>query len=176
MEILSALATIFSDNNRELYTCIKKALSLFKLPTNSGDDERVIIAQFNQESPVNYLLHEIRSTVGDFEPVIDPHHLTQAFFVSTHIDNPRITNQNGSFIITSLYDMEKESSDSPTDGIKASIEQYRAKQGVKVIRYIIPSVLKEIIKLELAHLGINDHYIYPDLEHAADYIKTQYLE
>ncbi|MFL2100364.1 FRG domain-containing protein [Desemzia sp. FAM 23989] len=173
VEIISALAAIDAEKKQELFTLSKEFSNKFSA---SNDNKKDVIAEFNQKDSVKYLLHEIRSTVGDFEPVIDPRHLTQAFFVSTHIDNARISNQNGSFIITSLYDMEKDSLDSSPNGIKSSIEQYRAKHHEKVIRYIIPSALKEIIKLELAHLGINDHHIYPDLEHAATYIKAQYSE
>ncbi|MFL2104976.1 FRG domain-containing protein [Desemzia sp. FAM 23991] len=173
VEILSALAAIDATKKQELFKVSEEFSKKFNV---SNDNSKEVISEFNQTGPVKYLLHEIRSTVGDFEPIIDPRHLTQAFFVSTHIDNPRINNQNGSFIITSLYDMKDDFLDSPTNGIKSSIEQYRVKQGNKVIRYIIPSALKKFIKIELANLGINDHHIHPDLEHAATYIKGQYSE
>ena len=173
VEILSALSAMDNNRKQELFKVSEEFSKKFSI---SNDNKDEVISNFNQTVHVKYLLHEIRSTVGDFEPIIDPRHLTQAFFVSTHIDNPRINNQNGSFIITSLYDMKDDSLDSPTNGIKSSIEQYRVKQRNKVIRYIIPSALKEIIKLELASLGITNHYIYPDLEHAATYIKEQYTK
>lgn len=208
VEILAALATQSFENKKDIYDKMKRYNAPLDriLPDKENSDEGngvelpikdLVINQFNNEKPVTYLLHEIRRMVGDFEPIIDPRDLKKTLLVKTHLDNPRIINQKGSFLIVGLEGFEdleknKELSVASKEKILNSIDDYRytlpskdnsdksndaesgSNNGNDEVRYIIPAAFKTKIKKQLDLLNINQMHIYPDLSNGSLYLKNLY--
>ncbi|SFH87656.1 FRG domain-containing protein [Pisciglobus halotolerans] len=183
IEILCSLSTQSKDQKNELY----KDVIDYKEKMNSSNKKEKIIEDFNKKNAVKLLLHEIRQTVGDFEPIINPQDLTKSFFIRPFLDNERIVRQSGAFIVTSLDSSESKQDDLRYKSVKDSIEKFRYKEKYSenekeskeenhYIRYIIPSVYKEQIRADLSVLGINEQYLFPDLQTISNYIKKQYFK
>lgn len=168
VEILSALSTQKNEEKKKIYDV---AVNYKKNLESSTANNEKIIENFNNELPIKNLLHEIRQKVGNFEPIIVPNDLLKSFFVVPLKDNERIIRQDGSFIIVGLADY----TDSNFTTIKETVEKFRKKSdNAETIRYIIPASYKNSIRADLSVLGVNERYLFPGLDTAANYIKRQY--
>lgn len=95
-------------------------------------------------------------------------------------NNERIKRQNGAFLILGI-DVKK---DEPkyylknTFNLKDELSEYVADgEGLhdKIPRYLlIPAGCKESILQELDRVGINEAFVYPELEHQTSYIKNKH--
>ena len=127
---------------------------------------------FNEQGPIQILLHQIRGEKSHFQPLIQPCELVNIFLVKSKYGNPRIVNQAGAFFIfglglepdeesgKSLRLVKKISEEIPTDWIKHE--------------FTISKGEKEQILEELGQLGITESYIYPEMDKYAKELKKKY--
>lgn len=130
---------------------------------------------FNEQTSIGSLLHQIRGEKPHFQPLIQPYDLVSIFLVKAKYGNQRITNQSGAFLLFGLdlvsYQYE-DGSWGPLYTIK-SIGTEVPDEWIKR-KFLIPKDKKEIIRKELANLGITDSYIYPGMEQYAKELKQRY--
>lgn len=117
------------------------------------------IEKFNDEKDIKYLLHEVRHEKPHFQPLIKKKHLESIFCVKPLLNNRRIINQDGAFLLFGI------------DGMKSSIARY-AKSDFEPI--IVPVKNKDVIRESLKILGITYDKIYPELDTTAKYLKEKY--
>ncbi|WP_180687929.1 FRG domain-containing protein [Trichococcus shcherbakoviae] len=182
VEILSALATQSFEKKKEIVKVAREYADKILEITGTAENDLTdaLIKDFNEVRCIKLLLHEIRQTVGDFDGIINPSHLFNCLFVRTLQDNDRIIRQDGLFVITGLPSEEKD--DLYQEGIKKKIEEFRLKADVDygmesnntITRYIVPAVNKYQIQVDLSLMGVNERYVYPELESVAKYIKNEY--
>ena len=175
VEILAALATQSFEKKKKIADVAREyADNIKSIETSETKKYDALIKDFNDERCIKLLLHEIRQTVGDFEAIINPKDLFDCLFVRTFQDNDRIIRQDGLFIITGLNSTT--TSDLYHMEIKNNIEEFRLKASTNdtVTRYIIPSVYKHQIQVDLSLMGINEQFVYPELQSVAKYIKNEY--
>lgn len=90
----------------------------------------------------------------------------KSLFVQVPYNNPRISRQNGAFIICS---------DNAVEGELYSYRQYWYKDE-NSIAYIVPKENKESIMSELDGLSINQANLFPDIENIAKYLQNNLSE
>ena len=95
-------------------------------------------------------------------------------------NNERIKRQNGAFLILGI-DSKKEEPKyylKNTFNLKDELSEYVAEGADgqdKIPRYLtIPADCKESILQELDRVGINEAFVYPELEHQTSYIKNKH--
>lgn len=160
VELLCALAALPNEIQQNLLHEVENFTSI-----NSDENTR---KEFSDKESAKKLLHQIRQTVGNFEPVINPIDLKGMRFVIPQLSNDRIIRQNGSFIVAGLF----ENGEDRKFSLIKEYDKFRVRYGASQIRYIIPSVCKEKILNQLNMLGINESTIYPEIDHVANYIKN----
>lgn len=171
VELLCSLAALPYKVQRDLFddiTDVQKLTKSNKINNNSSISNERVIKKFSKKNSVKKLLHEIRSVVGDFDSVIIPNDLNGIRFVLPRQDNDRIVRQNGSFIVTGLFELEE-------DRKKKVIEaynQYRIRRNGKIIRFLIPAKSKQNILNQLKILGINESTIYPEMDNVSRYLRS----
>ena len=69
---------------------------------SSDEEEHNRLEEFNEQSGIQILLHQIKEEKPYFRPLIDPHDLGSVFLVKAKYGNPRITNQAGAFFLFGL--------------------------------------------------------------------------
>lgn len=84
--------------------------------------------------------------------------------------NERIKNQKGAFIIHGYFSTEK----IKINEIHTSIQKSLTKSIKEITRIIVDSNSKKQILEQLKQLGIDEGFIYPDLEHIAKTISEKY--
>lgn len=166
----------------------------YKLQSCSLDDCNEILEEGEYKSWFNcqlgYLHHQIKGEKSYYEKIIHPYDLGRVWAVQVKMDNPRIVNQRGAFLIFGLGLTEKEADD-------GQIRLFYSKD-----RYpLIPGVLKKSdadgkgwiagrIKIggqesakedkehlieELNRLGVHRSFVFPDLENFAKEINETLL-
>ncbi len=89
-------------------------------------------------------------------------------------NNERIRRQNGAFLILGI-DVDSQASDyylKNTFDLRKQLSEYVV-EGIP--RYLtIPASEKEQILIELDRVGINESFVYPELEHQTAYIKNRH--
>lgn len=123
--------------------------------------EDVTDQQFNQLAKA--LLHEIKHEMPAFEARMEKTDLEKHLFVLGPKRNKRIYAQSGHFIIAPLT--LKSFNSTP---VKFAEKDAR-------VRIIIPANAKERILNELKLLNISKSTMYPEIEHVAKEIKSNYL-
>lgn len=123
------------------------------------------------------LFHEIKKDVFNYRVMLNPIDLLTPKLVKPRTIDSRIRNQKGAFIFVPFI-----VSEIGYDGVvKENLElidmiRYRSKSK-KMIKFRIPQKRKEYILEELATLGINRSFIYPDdYSMVAGEIKEKYLK
>lgn len=111
--------------------------------------------KFNDEIPIQYLLHEIKSEKPHFLNLIDREDLGRVFCVLPKLNNPRIIRQSGAFFLFGI------------DGVKRKQAEFR----VPFRRFTISAAGKRRILSDLARLGIDEATLFPELEMVADHLK-----
>ena len=122
----------------------------------------------NKELPnntcTNHLYHLIEKETP-FEKRIRIVHLFQNFFLMPPYNNTRIERQNGAFIIAGLQNN--------TFNNQKYIFSELIKNDI-LFKFKIPKGKKAPILKALDKLGINEQFLFPDLEHCANYYKEKY--
>ncbi|GHV81334.1 hypothetical protein AGMMS49944_31250 [Spirochaetia bacterium] len=111
------------------------------------------------------LLRHIQNEKSKFELNFTLEKLQQCVFLRAKLDNRRIINQQGLFLLVGMGASRIE---------PACISKYYIKVGKNPIQYIIPSEQKEGILHELNAVGINQSIIYPELENVAKHLKVTF--
>lgn len=108
---------------------------------------------------LNKLLLEIKTEKPSFEARIEYGDLLSPLLVQPNMTNPRITNQQGAFLLSGL----SENHDDIVKKINARIAE---------TQIIIPGGKKKDILKQLNSIGINKGTIYPNMEQVAEYLKS----
>lgn len=114
--------------------------------------------EFNDQTDIAYLLHEIKYEKPHFQDIIDSKDIERVFCVKPMFDNPRIIRQSGAFF---LYGIDGDKS-------KPAILNFDYKT------YIIGKAQKKKIRKQLEALGIDKSTLFPEVEHVAEHIKEKY--
>lgn len=122
--------------------------------------------EFSKQDSIKLLLHDIRHEKSFFEPNIKSEHLKSVICVKPMLDNPRILRQDGAFFLFGVDGKKKEFSRIPEEYI------YKLNKS----RLIIKNNGKRKIQEQLKVLGINTSRIYPEVDHAASYVKDSFKE
>lgn len=131
----------------------EKILSYVKLSV-------VNISNFNSKLEVKKLLHEIESEVR-FEPIINPETFKNNFFVQPLLDNRRIINQQGAFIIRASTNNDGE----------ASVRSINSDVNMEIV---IDINMKPKVQSFLKTIGIDETNIYPEISNVGEFIKNKY--
>lgn len=152
--------------------------------------------QFNGE--LGYLHHQIKAEKSYYNLLIEPYDLGKIWAVNTKLENPRIINQSGSFLLFGLGINEEEIDGSnqltytkefhpqiPDSWIAGRIgigsykahtqEETEETKNQKRKRKKKNKKKKANIVRQLSMLGIDHSFIFPDLETAAKEINKQLL-
>ena len=153
--------------------------------------------QFNDD--LGYLHHQIKAEKSYYNPLIEPHDLGKIWAVNTKLENPRIINQSGSFLLFGLGINEEEIDGSnqltytkkfhpqiPDAWIAGRVgvdcrEAHTQADSKDDKKEDATTTLKKEeekkanIVQQLSMLGIDHSFIFPDLETAAKEINKQLL-
>jgi len=130
----------------------------------STGNENLDTDKFNAQADIPYLLHQIKYEKPNFLNIIQAADLHKCFIIHVKLDNRRIINQQGLFL---LIGMGKDKT-KPAD-IKKSVY---CKDNKQLVFVISDNSKKEIIK-QLDTMNINKKFIYPEIDDVADYLKTE---
>lgn len=100
----------------------------------------------------------------------NPKDMLSAYFVRPQMQNLRIKNQDGAFVIFGL----KEDSKVFTASNKEFDKDIEVKNNIEIFSVRIPKENKKAILEELDLLNINKSTLFQDMENTANYIKSKY--
>lgn len=112
--------------------------------------------RFYTQLPIKRLLHLIRQEKSGFLADIIPDDLLKTTFVKPKLNNRRIIAQTGAFLLFGIED------EMPVDGTL----------DIKVRRITIDADRKKSILLDLDKISVNERTLFPEVDRAANYIKT----
>lgn len=120
------------------------------------------------------LHHQIKYEKSYYDPKIEPHDLGKIWAVNTKLDNPRIVNQKGAFLLFGLGVSEVE--------INNRIQLAYTKEFYPEIpdewiagRIDIGSGSKEQLINELSTVGVHESFVFPELEKVTKEINQRLL-
>ena len=119
--------------------------------------------EFNKIKEIVSLTHIVRNDKPSFRPVIEPDDLERILCVRAKLNNPRITRQQGLFLLFGIGDDKSEQAKVNPLWIKSS-EQ----------RILIKPEHKEKILKELRTFGITKQYLFSELDSQAQEIMNRY--
>ncbi|TWP28429.1 FRG domain-containing protein [Apibacter muscae] len=126
------------------------------------------------------LLYYIREDKPSFLPLIDPKDVEKILVVKPKLDNPRIIKQEGAFLIFGIKQKIINSQVLDYKGMACFDESWilRGKHQDKsnIPRIIIDKKSKNKILEELSLFGINEAFLFPEIDKVATYIKKQYID
>lgn len=127
---------------------------------------------FNEK--LTCLHHQIKDEKSYYDPKIEPYDLGKIWAVNTKLDNPRIVNQKGAFLLFGLGVSEVKIND--------RIQLAYTKEFYPEIpdewiagRIDIESGSKEQILNELSTVGVHESFVFPELEKVAKEINQRLL-
>jgi len=126
------------------------------------------------------LHHQIKAEKPYYNPLIEPYDLGKIWAVNTKLENPRIINQSGSFLLFGLGISEKVINNQTlltyTKEFHPQIPDtwVAGRIGIGAHCNNIEDNKKNIVQ-QLSMLGIDHSFIFPDLETAAKEINKQLL-
>ncbi|MFT9003160.1 MAG: FRG domain-containing protein [Liquorilactobacillus hordei] len=173
VSILSSLPTLPQDRRKYI---LELAARFVLLEAKKRLSKQECIDRFNNDETVKKLLHELNSE-KNFSNVIKPSTLMSDFFVQPILDNKRIINQQGAFVIRSLnpyveYVKSELKEDKTNLDCLRSLDDKRLKdENGKIVHYIIPDKFKPDLLKFISILGTNKSIVYPEIEKTAAYIK-----
>jgi hypothetical protein len=124
------------------------------------------IKEFNAETAIAYLLHEIKDEKPHFLSIIDPDDFERVVAVKVKLNNTRIVKQHGAFLIFGINGEKKFPAVIP--------ENWRLNVEIKGIDLTIDRDSKDNILNDLDALGINESTLFPELQNQATYLKRQF--
>lgn len=119
------------------------------------------IETFNNRSDIGYLLHEIRHEKPHFQSLIKKKHLESIYCVKALLNNRRIINQDGAFLLFGI------------DQSKENLATYESND-IKPEKYVVKD--KKTIRHSLASLGVTYDKIYPELDTTAEFLRKKYKD
>lgn len=134
----------------------------------------VQIENFNKTQSAKFLRHEIREEKPQFEPIINPEHLTSIQCVRPKLTSGRIKSQKGFFL---LFGLNPDRADKPINLIdgKYLLDNEKIKHPIKKIhKIIINSCAIKKIKNDLEKIGIKKTFIYPEIDKVSEYLTERY--
>lgn len=123
-----------------------------------GTTKEAEIARVNEEDVYRRLHQFIRVEKPHFLPIIDPIDLFKPYYVHPKMSNRRILSQAGGFIIHGLEPAKR----------------IRFAHPIQETKFVIPKDYKEPLRKALELLGITDSTLFPELDRAANRIKSSY--
>ena len=144
--ILSCLPPLSSYNKFSIYNEINRS----SVDTYNEDNENIHL---------NKLFLEICSEKNSFQRRIKFGDLLNPLFIQPNMINPRITNQQGAFLLSGLTYNNDDAEEKIRDRMAST-------------HFIIPANNKASILKELDSIGINQATIYPNLDKIAGYLKN----
>ena len=135
--------------------------------------------EFNTESCIDYLLHEIKEDKGYFEKKINPAHITSTLCVKPKLSNTRINGQKGAFLLFGLNIQDSASHPSflhkvSDDVIKLVNIENQDHPITKIKKIIIDK--NKVDLLQLQKIGLSQPYIYTGLDKISEYFKNYYAK
>ncbi|NOU19822.1 MAG: FRG domain-containing protein [Bacteroidales bacterium] len=128
--------------------------------------EKSTTKAFNNEVPIQYLLHEIREEKPQFLPVIYHQDFARVVAVKVKLNNNRILKQNGAFLIFGINGSKKDPATIPSDWIlNLEVNGINLKTDKKCKRQLLD---------DLDALGINESTLFPEIENQAKYLRRQF--
>lgn len=126
---------------------------------------------------IQNLFHEIKTDVFNYRVMMNPIDLLTPKLVKPRTIDLRIKNQKGAFIFVPFIVPDMKFDEVIAEDLELiEMIRYRSDSG-KAIRFRIPQKQKEYILEELATLGINRSFIYPDdYSMVAGEIKEKFLK
>jgi len=115
------------------------------------------------------LIYAIQKESPGFAPKIKRHHLRRAFFVRPLYSNPRIRAQAGGFLVSAFAREYTKIQENEEDKNKGA-------EKISYQSFLIKADNKEKILKELDALQLNEMTLFPEIEHAATYLKQQYRQ
>jgi len=112
--------------------------------------------EFNEQEPIQRLIHFIREEKPFFQANIDPEDLRSVICVKGKMSNDRIVSQSGAFLLF---------------GINTVLDE-TGSTDIKVTRITVTN--KEKILQELDLLNINEATVFPHIENSAKYVAKKY--
>lgn len=146
----------YSDSDTvSILSNISKMPSDFKFESaNSYDSEK-----FCSQSDIASLIYEINQEKNGFLPLINPEDLKKTIFVLPLLENKRLRNQEGAFILFGINGEKKKPSSIPMEYILKD-----------ELRFIIKADFKATILEELKLLGIHKAKLFPELDSTSEQI------
>jgi len=123
------------------------------------------ISEFNQTTPIEYLLHEIKEEKPYFQNLINPKHMGEVFAVKVKLDNERILKQEGAFLIFGIDANKIRPARVPNNWILNRTTK---------VKLEIPANRKRAILKELATFGISNRTLFPELENQGIFLIDKY--
>lgn len=117
---------------------------------------------FNQQPEISRLLHDIRKDKPSFLPIIKSDDINRVIGVRAKQNNPRISKQQGAFLLFGIDQFKLRQATIPSDWIKNEK------------KLIIDRNSKEIILKELELFGISHQSLFPELDSQAKFIMDRY--
>ncbi len=119
--------------------------------------------EFNADTEIGRLLHDIREDKPGFLPLIEPADLQRVLCVRAKLDNARIARQDGAFLLFGVGDRKRDPALVPDDWIV---------RGPGARRIIFSN--KHRIKAELESFGISEQTLFPELDYQTKYIVRRF--
>lgn len=142
----------------EMYCNVKEMPSITKKQKNAR------ITRFNRNDAVKYLVGKVKREIPAFVPRVDSADLFDDYFFYGMKNNRRITNQSGAFLLCGLYQKF------PEEIAKRLTKKTISNENKRLI-FIVKKSDKSTILNELNNIGINEKFVYPEIEYTAKWIK-----
>lgn len=120
------------------------------------------------------LHHQIKEEKSYYDPKIEPHDLGKIWAVNTKLDNPRIVNQKGAFLLFGLGVSEVKVDETIQLAYTKEFYPEIPKEWIAG-RIDIESGSKKQILNELLTFGIHESFVFPELEKVAKEINQRLL-
>lgn len=178
--ILASLPTMQSNRRSNiLELAVACELAIKELEENGEEDKEkihnTVITIFNRYDKVKKLLHEVNSE-KNFSGVIDPKTLVDNFFVQPILDNRRIINQQGAFVVMSLnpYSRFLSKNEIDLDTHFFNSQRLHCTPDNQIYHFLIPYWAKKNFIDFISFLGTNQTVVYPEIDRTADYVSEFY--
>ena len=191
----NAIIYVFEIKNKDIKYYDSDAVSvvsnLVKIPLRYRNNDKSMQAiardinaddkvdNFNKKESAKFLRHEIREEKPQFEPIINPKHITSVLYVRPKLTSDRIKSQKGSFLLFGLNPNDVEKSIKILNHTNSAGECTLVKPTSNITHpinkcYIFELKFKKIkkIKKDLEKIGIIKPYIYPEMDKVAGYLKN----
>lgn len=142
---------------------------------------------FNKSPAIEYLLHDIKEDKSYFTANIVPDDIFSMFFVKPQLNSQRISRQKGCALLFGLNKDDVKKSIPLLEKIDGSIRRRADNSFVeytisdkhthpilKITKFVIKYDKVDKIREDLSKLGMQKHYIYPELEHVAGHLTEKY--